>query len=165
MEQLVRIDGVDLFFFGPADFSSSAGHRGQWEGPGVAEQLLRMKDVIRSAGKHVGVVATNFENLALRQHQGFRVIGLGLDSGLLLRSLHTSLAFLGQDRPMQSSLIPVELKSAPLPTRPPESFRPDREVITPVGGGPHIEIAPGVRFDGLVGRFNGGAGSPPALSR
>ena len=157
VEQLVTVDGIDLFFFGPADFSSTAGHRGQWEGPGVAEQLLRMKDVIRSAGKNVCVVATGLENLAQRQHQGFRVIALGIDAGLLLRSLRASLAFVGRDRPLQSSLIPVETKPAPLPARPPENFRPDRaEVMTPLGGGgPKAEIAPGVRFEGLVGRFNG----------
>ena len=27
-----------IFFFGPSDYSSSAGYRGQWEGPGVAER-------------------------------------------------------------------------------------------------------------------------------
>src|SRR6185436_6963036 len=30
------VSGVDLFWFGPADYSASAGYRGQWEGPGVA---------------------------------------------------------------------------------------------------------------------------------
>lgn len=39
--------------------------------------------------------------------------------------------------------------------RPPESFRPDRpEVVTKVGGGPRIELAPGVIFESLVGRHN-----------
>ena len=39
IRELLRVEGVDLFWFGPADFSSSAGFRGQWEGPGVAEQI------------------------------------------------------------------------------------------------------------------------------
>ena len=103
--ELAAIDGIDLFFFGPADFSSSAGHLGQWEGPSVAEQLLRMKDTLRAAGKHVGIVATSLENLAQRQHQGFRAIALGLDTGLLLRSLREALAFVGRDRPMRSSMV------------------------------------------------------------
>ncbi|MBI3469596.1 MAG: cupin domain-containing protein [Planctomycetes bacterium] len=39
--------------------------------------------------------------------------------------------------------------------RPPESMRPDRpEVITPVGSGPTVQIAPGVVFDCLVGTHN-----------
>src|SRR3954468_19905936 len=40
IEALASVDGADLFFFGPADFSASAGYRGHWEGPGVAAQLL-----------------------------------------------------------------------------------------------------------------------------
>lgn len=156
IHEIVSVDGVDLFFFGPADFSSSAGHRGQWEGPGVADQLLRMKEVIRSAGKHVGVVATSHENLSQRQQQGFRAIALGLDTGLLLRSLRASLAFVGRDQAMQTSMIPTTSKPALLPTRPAESFRPDRsEVMTSMGRGSTVEIAPGVQFEGLVGSFNG----------
>ena len=45
---MCQVDGVELLWFGPADFSSTAGFRGQWEGPGVAEQILRLKDTIRA---------------------------------------------------------------------------------------------------------------------
>src|ERR1700682_2387758 len=51
LSEMLKVDGIELFQFGPADFSSTAGYRGQWEGPGVAEQLLAMKDAIRQAGK------------------------------------------------------------------------------------------------------------------
>ena len=60
---MCEVDGTDAFFFGPADFSASAGYRGQWEGPGIAEQILRLKDTIREAGKHCGVMTTSIENL------------------------------------------------------------------------------------------------------
>ena len=44
--------------------------------------------------------------------------------------------------------------TAPL-SRPPETLRPDRpEVMTPVGSGPRLEIAPGVTFECLVGAWN-----------
>src|SRR5438105_11537455 len=82
---LCEAEGVDLFWFGPADYSASAGHRGQWEGPGVADDLLRMKDTLRRAGKQCGVVATGDENVRQRIDQGFRAIGLGMDSGMLIR--------------------------------------------------------------------------------
>lgn len=103
---ICAVDGAELLFFGPADFSSTAGYRGQWEGPGVAEQILRMKDVIRAAGKHCGLLATSNDNLLERQLQGFRMIGLGMDAGLLLRSLRAALAAVGRDRPMNASLAP-----------------------------------------------------------
>jgi 2-keto-3-deoxy-L-rhamnonate aldolase RhmA len=103
---MCQIEGVELFIFGPADFSASAGYRGQWEGPGVAEQILALKDTIRQSGKHCGLLATSAENLHQRVQQGFRLIGLGQDSGLLLRSLRAMLAAAGRDRPMRASLAP-----------------------------------------------------------
>ena len=112
--EMCRVDGVDVFFFGPADFSSTAGFRGQWEGPGVAQKILDLKDTIRSAGKHCGVVATGTANLGERFDQGFRMLALGLDGGLLLRSLHESLAAVGRDRKVRSGFRVDEL-AAPRP--------------------------------------------------
>jgi len=102
---MCQVEGVELFWFGPADFSSTAGYRGQWEGPGVAEQILQMKDIIRAAGKHCGTLATSVENLLQRKQQGFRLIGLGTDTGLLIRSLHDSLAAVNRDRAMDASQL------------------------------------------------------------
>jgi 2-keto-3-deoxy-L-rhamnonate aldolase RhmA len=100
--RMCQVDGVDIFFFGPADFSATAGFRGQWEGPGVATKLLELKDVIRQAGKQCGVVATGTKNLVERFDQGFRMLALGLDGPLLLRSLHESLAAVNRDRKIRS---------------------------------------------------------------
>ena len=105
---MCEVDGIDLFFFGPADFSSTAGFRGQWEGPGVAEQILSLKDTINAAGKHCGVVSTSNQNLTDRLDQGFRMLALGTDSGLLLRSLHQSLQEVGRDRLPATSLDPAD---------------------------------------------------------
>jgi phosphoglycerate dehydrogenase-like enzyme/2-keto-3-deoxy-L-rhamnonate aldolase RhmA len=112
---MIGVSGTELFFFGPADYSASAGFRGQWEGPGVAEDILQMKDQLRQAGKQCGVVATSDENIQQRQQQGFRAIALGMDSGLFLRSLRASLASVGRNRPMQPDLS--------IPTSTPESVR------------------------------------------
>jgi 2-keto-3-deoxy-L-rhamnonate aldolase RhmA len=95
IQALVAVPGVELFFFGPADFSSTAGYPGQWEGPGVAEQILAAKDAIRAAGKHCGLLASNNANLLERQEQGFHMLGLGIDGGLLLRTLQESLESVG----------------------------------------------------------------------
>jgi len=89
---MCEVDGIDMFYFGPADFSSTAGFRGQWEGPGVAEQILAAKDELRKRGKQCGVIATSPENLLQRRDQGFRMIGLGSDVNLLARTLRDLLA-------------------------------------------------------------------------
>ena len=157
INELLEVDGVEIFFFGPADYSSSAGYPGQWEGPGVAEEILSVKDAIRAAGKHCGVVAVSNENLLERREQGFQMLGLGLDGGLLLRSLHGALEVVGRDRKIVPAFTVEErpTEGAPL-ERPPESMRPDRdEVVTPVGEGVRVEIDPGVVFECLVGAQNG----------
>ncbi len=153
---MCQVDGVELIFFGPADLSSSAGFRGQWEGPGVADQILQAKDAIRRAGRHCGVLATSNDNVRERQQQGFRAIGLGMDTGLLVRSVRASLAVIGRDRAIQASFVPTPTPiAAPPLSRPPESMRPDRdEVMNSVGEGPRAEIARGVSFECLVGRHN-----------
>jgi 2-keto-3-deoxy-L-rhamnonate aldolase RhmA/quercetin dioxygenase-like cupin family protein len=155
IDSLCDVKGVDLFFFGPADYSSTAGHRGQWEGPGVAAQLLAIKDKLRSRGKHCGVISASLENLVERRHQGFRMLGLGSDAGLFLRGLHAALDAVGQDRRMQPSLVPLApVVSSPLP-RPPESARPDRaETMNQPGRNPAVELATGILLDALVGAHN-----------
>jgi 2-dehydro-3-deoxyglucarate aldolase/4-hydroxy-2-oxoheptanedioate aldolase len=157
--QLAAVPGADLFFFGPADLSSTAGFPGQWEGPGVADLILHAKDVLRGAGKACGVVATDDANLALRREQGFTVLALGLDAGLLLRSLHASLKSQQRDRAIRAGFT-LENDAAAVAaeqavTCAPPEMRPDRpEVMNAPGSGPQLAIAPGVRFDCLVGAHN-----------
>ena len=153
---MCRVDGAEVFFLGPADFSASAGYRGQWEGPGVAEQLLQLRDTMSQAGKHCGVMTTSTKDLLKRREQGFRMLGLGTDTGLLLRSLHDVLNAVGRDRRPATSLDPEDgqVVREPLPV-PPEGMRPERrEVITPCGKGPAVELQRGVSLETLVGQFN-----------
>ena len=165
IDSMLQVDGVDLFFFGPSDYSSSAGHRGQWEGPGVADQLLAIKDKILAAGKNVGVIATSNENLEERRQQGFRMLCVGIDSGLLLRSLHGALVTAGRDRRIVPSFAPESDTVGAVADRPPETYRPDRsEVITPVGAGAATEIGRGVTFESLAGKTQGRRTSRPAWS-
>ncbi len=156
ISEMCKVDGIDVFFFGPADFSSTAGFRGQWEGPGVAEQILEMKETITTSGKHCGLITTSIKDLQQRHDQGFRMLGLGADTGLLLRSMHQSLQAVNSDRMPATSLDSADGKVVrePLP-QPPKYMQPDRdEVITNLGDGPTIEIQSGVDFTALAGEFN-----------
>jgi len=158
VQSLLTVDGVDVFFFGPADYSSTAGYAGQWEGPGVAEQILAARDAIRKAGKHCGVLTKGDDDLAQRREQGFRMLGLGSDTGMILKSLGQSLASVGVNRKIDPTLTPQDSESATVTAplaRPPESLRPDRaEVITAVGEGPALELAHGVTMACLAGAHN-----------
>lgn len=153
---MCQVDGTDVFFFGPADFSATAGYRGQWEGPGVAEQILALTETIRAAGKHCGVMATGIDNLIQRRDQGFRMVAIGPDAGLLLRSMHQSLQAVDRDRTVAASLNPADGRDVRLPLpQPPEGTTPDRdEVMTGMGDGSPVELEPGVSMEALVGGFN-----------
>ena len=88
------------------------------------------------------------------------MIGVGLDAGLLLRSLTDTLGGLGMTTSIAPSFVPenrpdLAARTAPM-ARPPEDFRPDRpEVMNPVGSGKKFEIDRGVVFECLVGAHNG----------
>ena len=102
--ELAAVDGVELFMFGPSDLSSSFGHRGQWEGPGVAEEILRVKDVIRAAGKHCGIMARGTDDMAQRVAQGFGLVALASDVGLVAGGLKTALEVAGRRPAIRADL-------------------------------------------------------------
>lgn len=87
IDEILAIDGTDIFFFGPADYSASAGYAGQWEGPGVAEEIDAIKNKIIAAGKSCGIMSKNKDDLSARHNQGFRMLALGADAGLLLKTI------------------------------------------------------------------------------
>ncbi len=98
IDAILDVPGVDAIQFGPADYSSSAGFLGQWMGPGVEDELLRIKDHIRSRGVPCGIMATDVANGVIRKQQGFQMIGAGSDAGLLIRSSREALKSLGVSR-------------------------------------------------------------------
>jgi 2-keto-3-deoxy-L-rhamnonate aldolase RhmA len=86
IDAILDVPGVDAIQFGPADYSSSAGYLGQWMGPGIEAELLAIKDKIRSRGVPCGIMGTDVANAVLRQKQGFQLIGVGSDAGMMIRS-------------------------------------------------------------------------------
>lgn len=152
---IAAVEGVDMLYIGPADYSAAGGYLGQWEGPGVADQLLAMLQMIRSAGKHAGIMATSHEDLVKRRDQGFQLLGLGTDAGLTLRAVRESLRVVGADRAPTTSLDPRDAKPFVVPrNRVPLEMTPDRrEVITPRSRAKVIQLAEGVDCDLLVGEF------------
>jgi 2-keto-3-deoxy-L-rhamnonate aldolase RhmA len=91
LPSILEVPGVDAVFLGPVDYSASAGYLGQWEGPGVAETILALKDLTHGRGLACGIMATGLDDSRARRNQGFRMIALGADTGMLIRSLKAGL--------------------------------------------------------------------------
>ncbi|MFO1056679.1 MAG: aldolase/citrate lyase family protein [Dongiaceae bacterium] len=89
-DNIVRVEGLEAIFFGPADLSASCGHLGHWEGPGVAEDILRILGIARAHDVAAGLMAWDEEDVARRVEQGFRLIGLGADVGFLAKPLKSA---------------------------------------------------------------------------
>src|ERR1700730_13949614 len=101
LEAIMQVPDVDGFFWGPADFSASAGFVGEWEGPGIAQELLRIKERLRAQGfPCCGIMATDADNGKFRIEQGFQMIGLGVDCTLLIKTISELMNALG--RPLKS---------------------------------------------------------------
>lgn len=87
IDEIIAVEGTEIVFFGPADYSASAGYAGEWEGKGIPETIDRVKNKIVAAGKNCGVMARSKDDLNHRCKQGFRMLSIGADAALLLKTI------------------------------------------------------------------------------
>jgi 2-keto-3-deoxy-L-rhamnonate aldolase RhmA len=95
IDDILTVPGLEAIFFGPADLSATNGYLGEWEGPGLAQQILDIKDKAKARGIASGIMAQDLANSQLRCDQGFDMVGLGTDATLLVRALRENLRALG----------------------------------------------------------------------
>ena len=88
---ILGVPGLEVIFFGPGDLSSSRGHIGVWEGPGVAEDIRRMTKLALEGGIATGIIGLSAGDIRLRQEQGFRMIALGSDVGMMIQTIRSLL--------------------------------------------------------------------------
>ena len=97
IDKILKVDGLEAIFLGPADMSATYGFLGEWEGGDTATQNLEIRERAAAKGTVTGVVGTSLENAKERQEQGFNMVALGSDAGLLIRSIQETLLALGRD--------------------------------------------------------------------
>lgn len=91
IDSILTVPGLEAIFFGPADLSASYGYLGNWEGPGVAEQILSIVAKASAKGIVSGVMCTSVDDGVQRREQGFCMVGLGTDAALLIRSINEAM--------------------------------------------------------------------------
>ncbi|MGO4384111.1 HpcH/HpaI aldolase family protein [Specibacter sp. RAF43] len=74
IEEIVHVDGLDLFLVGPGDISGSLGVPGQLQHPEVVAHVERAMGAISRAGKVAGVLASTPESAAAYAKMGARMI-------------------------------------------------------------------------------------------
>jgi 2-keto-3-deoxy-L-rhamnonate aldolase RhmA len=95
IESLLGVPGLELIFFGPADLSASYGHLGAWEGPHIDEVILKIRAQAEKRGIGAGIIGMDAADISRRREQGFNLIGLGSDAGLIIRSANAAFSALG----------------------------------------------------------------------
>jgi len=73
LNEILKVDGIDVFFIGPSDLSQSMGYPGNPNAPTVAKAIAAARAKIIAAGKIAGMPATS-ENLASVVGSGVRYI-------------------------------------------------------------------------------------------
>jgi 2-keto-3-deoxy-L-rhamnonate aldolase RhmA len=95
IESLLGVPGLELIFFGPADLSSSYGHLGDWEAPGMEELILKIRALAEKRGIGSGIIGMDVADICKRRDQGFNMICLGSDASLIIRSANAVFSALG----------------------------------------------------------------------
>lgn len=78
LDEIASLDGIDMIFFGPGDFSQGIGVPGQWDHPGIARAREQIAKTALKHGKFAGTVGstTNLDELI---GMGYRFINMGAD--------------------------------------------------------------------------------------
>lgn len=78
LEAIASLDGIDILFFGPGDFSQGIGAPSVWDHPKLIETRKRVADVAVAHGKFAGTPGTP-ANLDELIDMGYRFISMGAD--------------------------------------------------------------------------------------
>jgi 4-hydroxy-2-oxoheptanedioate aldolase len=78
LEEIAALEGIDMLFFGPGDFSQGIGAPGQWDHPDLINARARVAKAATAHGKFAGTVG-NVANLEELVDLGYRFISVGAD--------------------------------------------------------------------------------------
>ena len=78
LDQIAQVDGIDMLFFGPGDFSQGIGDPDNFDNPRIAEARRQIAETARRHGKFAGTVAS-CDTLAATVALGYQFINVGAD--------------------------------------------------------------------------------------
>ncbi len=78
LDAIAQLEGYDMLFFGPGDFSQGIGAPGQWDHPLLLETRARVAQVANAHGKFAATVGAK-ENLEELFNMGYHFVSVGAD--------------------------------------------------------------------------------------
>jgi 4-hydroxy-2-oxoheptanedioate aldolase len=76
LEEIAKLPGIDMLFFGAADFSQGIGHPAEWKHPKILETKKRVAEIARKYGKFAGVPGS-IESYDELVDMGYQFISIG----------------------------------------------------------------------------------------
>ena len=92
VEQIVKVEGLDLLFVGPYDLSDALGHRGELDHPELVKAIEHTFEVAKSAGIYRGIFTGTPEASHDWAQRGVELLGFGIDVMFLQQSLGAAAA-------------------------------------------------------------------------
>jgi len=89
--EIARLEGVDMLFFGPADYATDLGPVAGVQGA-VVEAREKMRQIAQDAGKLAGTLVRTGEDARALAAEGWDLVALGSDVLALRQSLERQLA-------------------------------------------------------------------------
>ncbi|NLC83018.1 MAG: aldolase [Lentisphaerae bacterium] len=78
LDAIAALDGIDMLFFGPGDFSQGIGAPGEWTHPRLLEARRRVAEAALAHGKFAGTVAGP-DQIDAWVDMGYRFLSVGAD--------------------------------------------------------------------------------------
>jgi 4-hydroxy-2-oxoheptanedioate aldolase len=78
LDAIAALEGIDMLFFGPGDFSHGIGAPGEWDHPKLIETRRRVAEACLAHGKFAGTPG-NAGNVGELIEMGYRFIPMGAD--------------------------------------------------------------------------------------
>lgn len=78
LEEIAGLDGFDMLFFGPGDFSQGIGAPGEWNHPKIQEARKRVAEIAAKYGKFAGTTG-GVVQLAEFYDMGYQFVSIGAD--------------------------------------------------------------------------------------
>ncbi|MEI8248725.1 MAG: aldolase/citrate lyase family protein [Lentisphaerota bacterium] len=78
LDEICSIDGIDMIFFGPGDFSQGIGAPGQMNHPKIIEARIRIAETARKHGKFAGTLCSP-DSYNEYKDMGYNFLNVGAD--------------------------------------------------------------------------------------